>query len=304
MYYMLRRAYARLLSFSHHQGRSLRCRAAVAFSGALVWLLINILFLLLWGEIGIIVATAMIIAIVIFITTGFWVNLNNLENRHIYDERNIQALIGIYCMLSPKVSLPYFRNAALSADTCLDYIRLIIRNKPEQIIELGSGTSTVIAGYALKLNGKGKVVALEHDEMWARITRDILREHELEGWAEVLIAPLQQIEVEGQIHEWYDLEKLKDIKRIDILMIDGPPDHYGLGKRYPALPLMAGLMSENGCIIVDDCVMPKWKKRVLEWAISNGFIVESRYLNEKDGLLLRRHSDVLCPPLKKGTGCA
>jgi hypothetical protein len=61
-----------------------------------------------------------------------------------------------------------------------------------------------------------------------------------------------------------------------------------INARYPALPLLASRFSENGVIIIDDCVMLRWKKMVVKWAYSNGFTVESSFLNEKDALFLQR----------------
>ncbi|MFC1636032.1 class I SAM-dependent methyltransferase, partial [Planctomycetota bacterium] len=165
---------------------------------------------------------------------------------------------------------------------------LVERLHPEIIVELGSGTSTLVAAYQVEKNGLGKVVAIDHDQTWGGITKDWIEEHGLSQWVEVRIAPLVPIEISDRLYYWYDLKVLDDVEKIDLLLIDGPPDRNGLGKRYPALPLLADRLSASGIIIVDDCKMLRWKTIVLEWASTNGFVVESRFLNEKDTLFLRR----------------
>jgi hypothetical protein len=200
----------------------------------------------------------------------------------------MQSLTGIYLALKPETPLPYFRNAALSTDTCLEYIRLIKQVRPKLILELGSGSSTVIAGYQLKLNGLGRVIALDHDEKWGGLTRDSLLDHGIVDFAEVRIASLKPIKMGGHQYHWYDLSKLQDITSIDILLIDGPPDTSDRGFRYPGLELLSERLSEDCVILVDDCVMPRWNRTVLTWANENGFIAESLFLNEKNTVFLRR----------------
>lgn len=44
---------------------------------------------------------------------------------------------------------------------------MIADERPELIVDTGSGVSTLVAAYALQKLGRGKVVALEHDRAYA-----------------------------------------------------------------------------------------------------------------------------------------
>ena len=288
MNYSVQPLYARILSFTMEKQKSLKFRLFGSFLGVSIWLCLSFAAFVLLGTDGILLTSALPLFVGGYLLLAVIQRLEDLSRQRVYDERANQALTAIYRALDPKAPLPYFRSVALSADSCLDYIRLIKQNQPEVIVELGCGSSTIVAGYQLKLNGKGRILAIDHDEIWGGITSSQLEEHDLTDCAEVRIASLKEVDVKGQPFNWYDPTKLEDVEDIDILLIDGPPDYHGLGTRYPGLTLMADRVKEDGVIIVDDCVMPRWKKIVVEWAFDNGFFVESRFLNEKDTLFLHR----------------
>lgn len=284
----MRRLYAQMLSSFTEKDKSFKFRLKAASLGVAIWLSVTFIAYIFLDTIGILLSFALPLFVAGIFFLGIIQRLDELSSKQISDERSTQALMGIYRSLNPRKPLPYFRNAAISSDTAREYIRLIEQLQPETIVELGSGTSTVVAAYQLEKNGKGRVIALDHDKIWGGITSGWLEDHGLSRYADIRIAPLVQVESEGISYEWYNPDSLKDIEHIDILLIDGPPDYYGLGLRYPALPLCASRLGDNSVIVVDDCVMPYWKKIVVGWASDNGFSVESLFLNEKDTLFLRR----------------
>ena len=289
IYARLRVLYSTVSAAITEKSFSPKYRFLGAMLMASLWLCISlVLYHTAGGFPGLLVALALAFFAAAFFVGGVLMRLDKLATKRVHDERAMQALIGIYYALRPRRSLPCFRSAALSSDTILEYIRLIERLHPRVVVELGSGTSTVVAAYQLEKNGEGRVLALDHDPMWGEITRDLVTEHDLSRWVEVRIAPLVPVEVSGKSYQWYDPKLLEEIQEIDLLLIDGPPDHEGLGTRYPGLPLLADRLSATGVIVVDDCIMPRWKTIVLEWASENGFIVESRFHNEKDTLFLTR----------------
>jgi predicted O-methyltransferase YrrM len=260
----------------------------ISIISATLWVGLTFIAHFFLGTYGIFLASALPLFVGVSFFLALIHRLDMFAVKRVSDERAMQALAGIYRLLNPTRPLPYFRNAALSTDTILDYIHLIEQLRPETVVELGSGSSTVVAAYQLKKNGNGRVIALDHDERWGGITSDWLKEHELTSWAEVRIAPLESAIIDERSYKWYKLEKLEDVKKIDLLLIDGPPDNYGFGLRYPGLHYLATRLGENGVIVVDDCIMPRWKDIVVKWARENAFTVESRFLNEKDTLFLRR----------------
>jgi ABC-type sugar transport system substrate-binding protein len=52
--------------------------------------------------------------------------------------------------------------------------------------------------------------------------------------------------------EWYDVEAIQDLKKIDVLIIDGPPGSKNPEARYPALKQFKDKLSAAAIVIIDD----------------------------------------------------
>lgn len=213
--------------------------------------------------------------------------LAELKKQNRLDDEQLQALIGLYVSLHPRAPLPQTRRWAASPDMLLFYSRQILKRKPEVIVELGSGVSSVVAGYCTQKNKRGKAIVLDHEKFWADNTRDYLVEHGLEKEVEVRHAPLKTVNAEGGIYQWYDPEALKDIERIDLLFIDGPPDSLDEEIRMPAFYVLGERLSEDGVIILDDAYRLTYRTRATDWARTHGFIAEWHPF-EKGAILMRR----------------
>ncbi len=254
----------------------------------LAWYVLSHLLTRWGGESGWHGSVALALGAILLLLLTILYRVSKLLRYRELDDLQTQYLTGIYEVLKPIAPLPPFRKYAISPDLGVDYLRCIRDLRPEMVVELGSGTSTVIAGYQLKRNGIGRVIAVEHQESWAKQSSANLREHGLDNVAEVRHSPLTEVNVEGHTRSWYSTEALDDIERIDILLIDGPYDSEDSNTRYPALPMLCGRLSEKGIIIVDDCVRPNWYRTVVRWARQNGFKIEEPLQSEKRHLILSR----------------
>jgi predicted O-methyltransferase YrrM len=120
------------------------------------------------------------------------------------------------------------------------------------VVECGSGLSTVTIARALSAGGAGHVHALEHDPGWAATTREALDDHGLADLATVIDAPL----VDG----WYDRGALGHLpdRGIDLLLVDGPPagDPGTERRRQAALPELADRLAPGAAIVLDDADRP------------------------------------------------
>ncbi len=291
VFHAIRRFYIRLAGLLSKGADSVKLSLAGALLGALGWLGLTLSLQRIAGVAELILAEGLIVFVQTLLVLAVIRKLDDLARRRVHDERAMQATVALYLALRPERPLPYLRSAALGTDSCLEYVRLIKHLQPNTIVELGSGSSAVIAGYQLKQNGRGRVIAVDHDEYWGELTRDALLEHELTDVADVRIASLKPVNLDGHQYHWYDLSELQDLASIDILLIDGPPDAADLGLRYPGLELLFDRISSAGVILMDDCVMPRWNRTVLEWATRRAFTVSRLPLNEKNTLLLRRPRD-------------
>ena len=201
-------------------------------------------------------------------------------------DRQLQSVLNLHAMLNLESPLPTMRLAALSPDAAVDYLTLIKDRKPQTIVELGSGVSTLIASMLLKEQGSGRVYALDHDADWLELTRQMLVRHNADANADLRHAPL--VPVQGATEPWYDPKALEGIGEIDLLLVDGPPDYRDRGSRQPGLSLMLPKLSSNAVIVVDDCRRPRWYKWVKNWASENGFDLVEPFASEKTTLFLYR----------------
>jgi predicted O-methyltransferase YrrM len=186
----------------------------------------------------------------------------------------LEALAWLQSELDLRRPLPPTRGAAAAPDALLELLRILDDTRPEIVLELGSGVSTIVAAARLKAADRGRIVALEHDPGYAAQTRSHLVAQGLERWAQVVDAPLRDVEIEGDGYRWYELNA--DVPTtIEVLFVDGPPGVTGPLARYPALPLLRERLAPGATLLIDD------GSRLDERAM-----VE-RWQTEVDGLLVR-----------------
>lgn len=166
--------------------------------------------------------------------------------------RQIQALLQLLRHVEPRAPLPPTGGWAVEPSTLLRLVQLVESARPSLVVECGSGTSTVWLAYTLQSLGHGRVVALEHDERYARETQRMLDDHGLSDVAEVRLAPLSDIKINDESYRWYDLDAVNGLEGIELLLVDGPPRASGPRARYPALPLLADKLVPGAKITLDD----------------------------------------------------
>ena len=142
--------------------------------------------------------------------------------------------------------LPPTRSWAASPDLLLTLMHLVRKNRPKLIVELGSGISTLIMAKASQ--GRVKIVSIDHSEEFAQKTRDMLKEHGVKN-VEIRVAPLKK---HASGTDWYDTALLKNLKNIDLLIIDGPPGSKNPKARQPALKEFESKLSPKAVIVIDD----------------------------------------------------
>lgn len=158
----------------------------------------------------------------------------------------------------------------------------------ESIVELGSGHSTLLIARRLESLGGGHVVSVDHLDDYARRTREWVAREGLGHRATVVHAPVVEREVEGRTLSWYSGDALEAAlpRRIDLLVVDGPPDLFGPDVRWPAIPLLGERLVAGAAILMDDGDRPAERRAAFDWRrrLNAGI----RYLpGGKGGWLLR-----------------
>src|SRR5690606_36645575 len=108
---------------------------------------------------------------------------------------------------------PLLTGWSLEPATLANLLRLVIERRPMLIIECGSGASTVWLARAAREYG-GRVVALEHQEEFARAVREDLVRHKLEHVADVRLAPLETFDLDGEQYSWYARDAWVGLEKI------------------------------------------------------------------------------------------
>ncbi len=190
--------------------------------------------------------------------------VNEAEKR-LYGQ--LEALLWLRDTLQLERPLAPTRGAAAAPDALLEIVRIIDAGATS-VLELGSGTSTIVAARRLQQRGKGRVVSLEHLPEYAAQTRAEIAAHGLQDFALVMDAPLEDVQIGSDHWQWYRLGAGLPV-RIDALFVDGPPQGTGVLARYPALPLLRDRMARGGVILVDDGDRPDEREMVRRWVAEN-----------------------------------
>ena len=178
--------------------------------------------------------------------------------------QQFQALERLTFELDLRLPLPPMRGWAASPDFPLLAFRQARQRRPDVIVECGSGASTVVMARAVQLNGQGRVMTIEHDGGFAQKTRELLEEYGLSNHAEVIHAPLVTDATDGEPHSWYGFEPPDDL-RIDLLIVDGPPEGPDTLARYPAGPRLVPKLNPGGIAMVDDAHRPNEQTAIRRW---------------------------------------
>ena len=160
--------------------------------------------------------------------------------------------------------LPQLNNWTSTEELLETVILLLKKNKPNLVVEAGSGVSSLVIGYVLKANKRGKIYSLEHNKSFYEQTKKLIREHRLAHYCKVLYTPLRPYQIDNQGWLYYDLSCLS-LKNIDLLFIDGPPGNTQSLARYPAMPLLIEKLNSHATVILDDYNRQDEQQIIKEW---------------------------------------
>ena len=261
---------------------------------------LSVVLLLLgaWATFGkdVLLVVLTILLSIVSVTVIIQLDLN--RRAQVWSYRQVESLFSVYASLNIAQPLPPMRGWGVSPDFATLLISLVHEVKPSVVVEAGSGVSTLISAYTLKKEGAGLVVSLDQDQAYAEITQANVNRHGLGDFASVRFAPLKRIKVGGQQWLWYDLEKLSDVKSIDLLVVDGPPGNIHRLARYPALPLLVERLSERAVVILDDCFRHAEKEIVARWLREFPGFTHQVIGTEKVTVILRRAGPVAISPME------
>jgi predicted O-methyltransferase YrrM len=262
--------------------------AVAAGAGIVAGMLVALASVVGLGAPALVVPTALIVSA---IATAHMVNASRTRRSNLLTRRSVVRLEGQVRAASTRVRtveravheagamatlaltsdpypLPLGGNWALSWDAAVILARETGLARPEVVVELGSGGSSVLVGRSLRQAGRGHLYSLDHDPAFAALTRQHVEAHGLEAWVTVLDAPLVECVIRGERFRWYDVPAaVQQLERIDLLIVDGPPqatDRTGL-PRYPALPSFQDRLTAGAIVFVDDAYRDAERQMLDRW---------------------------------------
>ncbi|WP_434986157.1 class I SAM-dependent methyltransferase [Vreelandella zhaodongensis] len=226
-------------------------------------------------------------------------DLVRVQNRLYFQ---LESLSWLQRRLAIKGQLPPLRGWATSPDVLLRLHAHIMATRPQVIVEFGSGASTLVIADALRQNGTGQLISIEHSDHYGAQTLTTLQAERLEGWVDLRIGDLEAWEGEHLNPEdaekparWYPCSLLEGVENVDLLWVDGPPGATCLFSRYPALPALAGKLSASAEVWMDDTIRQEEKDICERWAKDHGFELEYFPLEKGLGRLTRPGAPIVAP---------
>jgi hypothetical protein len=221
----------------------------------------------------------------------------------------IESYLNLHSMLSGGFELPPMHGWPVSPDFALLLVRQVQHNHYDLIIELGSGTSTVLIAEALRkktphASSQSRFVVFEHLKSYFDQTHAQLKQRQLDPLLQLHLTPLQPYEaLDGRIYPYYDCysvlsqcaSELTQGARVMVL-VDGPPASTGEHARWPAFDVVtAALASANIDLridfLLDDYIRQDEKEVAISWekiATDKSWdFTATRYRLEKDAYLMQ-----------------
>ncbi|MDX2089222.1 MAG: class I SAM-dependent methyltransferase [Kofleriaceae bacterium] len=187
------------------------------------------------------------------------------------DVSQVQAFVALNDRLVTRRPLPPMRDYAIAPDFGLALVQLIADERPQLVVETGSGVSTLIIAYLLEKLGRGRLISLEQEPTHAARTRAELERHGLSAFAQVVDAPLAPVIIDGVTYRWHSTRALDALSGIDLVVDDSPPRTLGANLRYASLPTFAPKLSPRGTFVMNYItseeldVLARWKRELPEF---------------------------------------
>lgn len=182
------------------------------------------------------------------------------------------ALTQLLKMFDDKIFIP-LTSWSISPNEVLHVCNEIIINKRRNIIEFGSGFSTICIAQLLKINNINTAFfSVENDANWAEELNGILKRMELSDFVKIIVAPIANVPKEfakANQEKWYDTEilsqALSQVETIELVLVDGPFGGTTPFARYSAVPFLKNKLTSNYAVFLDDSARESEMKIAQDW---------------------------------------
>jgi predicted O-methyltransferase YrrM len=156
---------------------------------------------------------------------------------------------------------------------------IVAEARPRLVLELGSGSSTVLlAGQCRSAGGGARVVSVEESPFFAERTKTLLRRHNLLDAVSLVVSPVVGMRIgswRGYCYELSEAEVAPAMggERADLVLIDGPMSAWTRRGdcRYGTLPLIRQWLADRALVIIDDAHRRRERDIIARWTAERLF---------------------------------
>jgi hypothetical protein len=177
--------------------------------------------------------------------------------------------------LFPEFTYLPFTPFSLNPYTIIHILNDILLNDRKQIVEFGTGVSSIIIARFIQVNNlETKILSIDNNLEWTAFILKELIKYKCEDKIKLIVGELTAHEQKkfaayGNRY-WYDFKTVKEAISsldidIDIVVVDGPSTGLSKFSRYPAIPMLKNKLAENSIIFLDDTRRRSEKKILIKW---------------------------------------
>jgi predicted O-methyltransferase YrrM len=211
--------------------------------------------------------------------------------RHVV-ARDVGALLSLHDLVKVK-GAPLSHTSWVATPETIVALVALATDLPDGavIFEAGGGLSTMWMALAVAQSGRDvKIVSLDHQTQYAESTQAALERQRITKGVEVRFAPLKSMESTAGELQWYDPTGWSDVKRIDLMFVDGPPGGTSVAARFPAFRLLEEALVDGAIIVLDDTDREEERTILERWIAEStlGTLTIERELDRATMLRFRR----------------
>jgi hypothetical protein len=183
------------------------------------------------------------------------------------------ALQIIYKLFPDYAYLP-FTPFSLNPYTIVHILNDILLNDRKQIVEFGSGLSTIIIAQFIKTNNlETKILSIDNNKDWQAIISKEIEKYDCERSLALIHAELDENEDKEFLIQnnkiWYKNSIVKSaldkIENIDLVIVDGPSTRTSPYARYPSYLSIKNKLASSYCIFLDDIARKAEREIIENW---------------------------------------
>jgi len=181
----------------------------------------------------------------------------------------------IILKLFPEFSYLPFTPFSLNPYTIIHILNDILLNDRKQIVEFGSGISSIIIARFIQVNNlETKILSIDNNLEWKKFISKELDKYNCKDKIKLIVGELKEHHqkefTEYDNKYWYDLKTVKEAINsldvvIDLVVVDGPSTGLSKYSRYPAIPMIKNKLSKNVSIFLDDIRRKGEKEILVKW---------------------------------------